>query len=390
MASADNARPPLRLAIDFTPLRSGGENGGVKPFIFSYLGWLGAQTIAPLQFIFITRRGSHADVRVLARPQDELVCLVDDDPTVPLRTEPQHAHEILLRDPPADALLSLRADVLYSPFSSCRCHIPGVPLIATVVDVLHRDYPPTLTPDDIVLRESMFRTIVERATLVQVISRYTLERMNHHYGFPRERMFCSYIAIQQRLQTSAAPAPSAAPHFLYPANAWRHKNHETLLVAYRLYRDENPAAPWPLVLTGHDDPAMRAVLARAAELGLADHVRYLGFVCDEDYVRVWQSAGALVFPSLHEGFGIPLLEGMAFGLPIICGNLTSLPEVGGNACLYVDPNQPRALANAMVRITADPELRAQLRQRGAARLREFSFIRDAEFFLEKIQACAGR
>lgn len=391
--AADGTARPLRLAVDLTQLHRGGENGGVKPFAFAYLRWLGRQNTVALTLLFLTRRASHGEVRCLARAHDELICLIDDDDSVPIGSAPGSAAERLWSDPPSDLLRQLGADVLYCPFTSCRWHFPGVRTIATVVDVLHRDFPQTLADDDIAQREAIFADTVYRADLIQVISRHTFGRMVHHYGVPPERLFCSPIVIHDRLRSAPAVAPPATansrPYFLYPANAWRHKNHETLLLAFQLYRREQGAAAWDLTLTGHDDDAMRAVLARAAALGLADAVHYLGFVDEPRYAAVWRDAGALVFPSLHEGFGIPLVEAMAFGLPIVSSSLTSLPEVGGEACLYVDATSSTDLSRGLANISGNAALRAELRQRGQARLGGLSFERDAAAFLDKIVACAA-
>jgi hypothetical protein len=133
---------------------------------------------------------------------------------------------------------------------------------------------------------------------------------------------------------------------------------------------------------------MQNVLELARDLGIAERVRFLGHVKEDCYTDVWQAAGALVFPSLHEGFGIPLLEAMAFGLPIICSTAGALPEVGGEACLYVNATKPVELSAALFRIATDVGLRENLSGKGRHRLTEFSFENDARSFLERIVDCA--
>ena len=100
-------------------------------------------------------------------------------------------------------------------------------------------------------------------------------------------------------------------------------------------------------------------------------------------------AGALVFPSLHEGFGIPLLEAMQHDLPVLTGRDGSLPEVGADACLYADVRRPEALAEAMTRLAADAELRAELVAAGRRRRADFSFERESIRLLDAIVELAA-
>jgi glycosyltransferase involved in cell wall biosynthesis len=383
---------PLRIAIDLTPLQPRGENGGVKPFIFEYLGWLGRQRITPVQLVFLTNRNSHADVRPLARFEDELVCIIDHPQGGELRTSAHSPRESARFDAPPDLVAQLKVDVLYCPFSLCTWSCPGIPTLAAVVDVLHRDYPFTLSPGDASYRETVFQEMVRIADRIQGISQHTLSRVAHHYGFPQERMFCSYIAIHHRfraLAQTSSDAPPARPYFFYPANAWKHKNHEVLLLAYGIYRAQSGSADaWDLVLTGHDGEAMQALVRLSETLGLRQHVRFMGHLSNDHYIAVWRNAGILVFPSLHEGFGIPLVEAMAFGLPILSSTAGSLPEVGGDACHYADATKPLALAEAMSHLASSPELRAGLVARGYERLKTFSFEQDARRFLDELTAAA--
>src|SRR5258708_20659047 len=104
-------------------------------------------------------------------------------------------------------------------------------------------------------------------------------------------------------------------------------------------------------------------------------VRFFGFVSDQALGALSRLANVFVFPSLYEGFGLPPLEAMASGTPVITSNVSSLPEVVGDAALMIDPYEPKAIADAMQRVLTDAALRADLRARGLARAREFSWER---------------
>ncbi|HYD82666.1 MAG TPA: glycosyltransferase family 1 protein, partial [Opitutus sp.] len=243
-------------------------------------------------------------------------------------------------------------DVLYAPFGRSALMSAGVPTVSLIVDLLHRDLPAALPIEEINYRHEWFSQIATVATSFQCISHYTAERLQAHYGVDPRRCVVTHIPVHTRLvstddRAAAVPPPVNGPFFFYPANFWPHKNHATLLAAYRDYCDNRPGAAWPLVFTGHPDASMHALVAQAAAMGLDGRVRFLGHVSEDELVAVWRAAGALVYPSLHEGFGIPLLEAMAFGCPIIASNTTSMPEVGGDACEYVDPRDARSIAEAL-------------------------------------------
>ena len=398
----DPAGRPLRVAVDMSHLRPGGENGGVKPFLFETLLWLGRQRRVPLQFFYLTCASTHAEVREqLARLEDEVICVREDGGRLPAGDE-EAPRERRLAPPPLDLLPRLAVDVLYCPFGAVDFAAPGIGTISTIVDVLHRDYPWSLGPVHNAERERMFQGIVAVADRLQCISHHVVSRMRLHYDFPRERMFTVYIAVHQRFTVlppadqpgsahgtaGLAPFPPS-PFFFYPANSWKHKNHETLLLAYGMYRAGAVAAgvkPWPLVLTGHPDARWEELrgLARTLDLSEERGLHFFGYVPAPLFGRLWEEAGALVFPSLHEGFGIPLLEAMQHDLPILCGGDGSLPEVGADACLFAEARRPEALAEAMTRLATDPALRRRLVAAGRRRLRDFSLARESDHLLGAI------
>ena len=106
---------------------------------------------------------------------------------------------------------------------------------------------------------------------------------------------------------------------------------------------------------------------------LHKHVRFLGFVPDDTLAVLYRLADVFVFPSLYEGFGLPPLEAMASGTPVVTSNVSSLPEVAGDAALLVDPRDPEAIAGAIKMVLTDCTLREELRRRGLARARSFSW-----------------
>jgi glycosyltransferase involved in cell wall biosynthesis len=157
-----------------------------------------------------------------------------------------------------------------------------------------------------------------------------------------------------------------------------HKNLAALIGALAAM----PAQSRPmLVLPGYATAHEQELRERAAAAGVAEHVRFLGWGSGAEIEGLWDLAEAFVFPSLYEGFGLPILEAMARGVPVACSNVSSLPEVAGEAALLFDPRDERAIAGALERLLGDPALRARLRAAGEERAREFTWERTARLTL---------
>jgi glycosyltransferase involved in cell wall biosynthesis len=157
-----------------------------------------------------------------------------------------------------------------------------------------------------------------------------------------------------------------------------HKNLLALIGALARIRPEDRPV---LVLPGYPTEHESELRARADSLGIADDVRFPAWVSDEELEGLWSIARAFVFPSLYEGFGLPVLEAMARGVPVACSNASSLPEVAGDAALLFDPHDEAAIATATSRLLTDEQLRQRLRARGAEQARRFTWERTARLTL---------
>ena len=165
------------------------------------------------------------------------------------------------------------------------------------------------------------------------------------------------------------------PFALYVGNIKPHKNLERLIDAFDRVRKQPGHETLKLVIIGDEISKYQGLRRAVHQHKLHKHVRFFGFVGMDTLSALYRLAGVFVFPSLYEGFGLPPLEAMASGTPVITSNVSSLPEVVGDAAILIDPYEADAIADAMRRVLTDPALRASLRERGLARVREFSWER---------------
>ncbi len=157
-----------------------------------------------------------------------------------------------------------------------------------------------------------------------------------------------------------------------------HKNLMALIGALaRVPAEQRPL----LILPGYSTDHESQLRARAAAAGVEDDVRFLSWISTEELEGLWAMAQAFVYPSLYEGFGLPVLEAMARGVPVACSNASSVPEVAGDAALLFDPHDESAIADSLKRLLSDPALCKDLRERGLARAQRFTWERTARLTL---------
>jgi glycosyltransferase involved in cell wall biosynthesis len=173
----------------------------------------------------------------------------------------------------------------------------------------------------------------------------------------------------------------SGPYILALGNIHPRKNLTRLLDAYLRLRQQRKSLP-EMVWAGLERWDSGELLERARSAG----VILTGFVAQEDLPALYRGAAMLVYPSLYEGFGLPLLEAMACGTPVVTGNSASLPEVAGEAALIVDPTQAGEITEAMARLLDAAPLRDRLRQAGMERAREFTWTRTAQNLLALLKA----
>jgi len=279
------------------------------------------------------------------------------------------------------ALLRDRPDLLFVP-----AHV--VPLlhpprsVVTIHDLGYLAFPEAHTARRRLELDLSTRWCLRAARRVIAISQATRNDLVRHYRADPERVAVVYHGLGRAFRPLNDPQQIAAiraryaldaPYFLYLGTIQPRKNLARLIDAFA----RSVARETLLVIAGRRGWLSEPIARRAAELGLTHRVRFPGYVPDADLPALLGGALAFVFPSLYEGFGMPVLEAMACGAPVLTSTTSALPEVAGDAALLVDPGDTDAIAAALGRLAADESLRADLRARGLARAAGFTWERCA-------------
>ena len=225
---------------------------------------------------------------------------------------------------------------------------------------IRRDYP------------ALVRGHAAAAALIVTNSRNTAEAVHTVLGVARDRLVTCRPGLPAWIGTPVEHVPPADGYVLFVGTLEPRKNLGALLDAWELLIQEGGPLP-RLRIAGGTRPGSEDWIARLARPPLRDRVDYVGYVAADARQPLYEGARLLVLPSYHEGFGLPVLEAMALGIPVVASNAGALPEVAGDAALLVAPEDRRGLAEAIRRVLTSPGLAEDLRRRGVARARQFSW-----------------
>jgi len=231
---------------------------------------------------------------------------------------------------------------------------------------------------------------VRRADVVLADSESTRQDLIELLHVPEERLLLVYPGVEERFAPGVEESVIEGalrryglhrPYILGLGTLQPRKNFCRLIRAFDLLRRQHPV-PHSLVIGGSKGWLYEEIFDTVRELGLQEMVLLPGFVADEDLPALYCAADVFAFPSLYEGFGIPVLEAMRCGTPVVTTRVSSLPEVAGDAALLVSPDDVAALAEALWRLTDDSALRNDLRQRGFQQVTQFTWKQAAKGLLD--------
>ncbi|MGF9693067.1 glycosyltransferase [Rhizobium sp. 0TCS1.26] len=345
---------PLIIAVDLYPLIAG-VSGGIVPWVQGVLRELARLYPNDRLVMFHRPSGSPLDIE---GDNVELVEL-NDHPIIFYAEMTRRCEEMA-----ADAIIRTYPQELHP-------NLPFTRQIFVIPDIQHEFFPEFFSKPVLAARRRAFAFALSCGGAVATMTDHSRETIVGNGWTSTDDVFLMPAALPEELRETASdtelPAAAAAfdQFFYMPANLWPHKNHRRLFEAFKLATPDLPPNTG-LVLSGNPD-GLSEVLEGFEDLPIV----HLGYVPHAQVAALFSRATALVYFSLFEGFGMPLLEAFHHGTPVLCSNTTSLPEVGGDAVLACDPTDVGAMAQLMKRITTEPGLRDQLSEK--ARLRVIAY-----------------
>jgi glycosyltransferase involved in cell wall biosynthesis/2-polyprenyl-3-methyl-5-hydroxy-6-metoxy-1,4-benzoquinol methylase len=392
-----------RVAVDLTPVQPGGENGGAKIVAKGLVKHL--SELAPqCEWVLLTSERNHEELADLDAHNVRRLCVIHEGGAAPdpcnwrMRAEawarrtlggalPLPAKRWLralagsaFDRPPTSRLPSrIGAGLVFCPFTAPHFFEPLVPMVIVVHDLQYLSYPQFFSDRERYERDKDFRQSARLAAKLVCVSEYVRKTVLEHSEVAPDRVAAIHTRLCRRLHRTQDDASGmlarlgvqSGRFLVYPANFWLHKNHEMLLTAWGLYRAQHPESDLKLVCTGVPGERMAALVWAAQRMGLDADVVFAGYLPDDEFAALLETCCAVIFPSLYEGFGLPVLEAMASGKPVLCSHATSLPEIAGDAALFFDPRKPQDIAGAVERIENDTELARQLVKRGREQANTF-------------------
>jgi glycosyltransferase involved in cell wall biosynthesis len=363
----------MHIGIDAHAI--GARQGGNETYIANLIKSLAEIDGDNLYTIYLANAGAAAQWResFTTRYKNFSVRLLP--PPTPLVRVPVYLTYELFRRP---------VDVLHVQYTAppfCR-----VPVIVTIHDLAFERMPETFTRRGSFQLKLTVRRTAKKAARVATVSEYSRQDLLDIYKLSPEKVVVTYNGVE----SSFTPRPSVPNEaeevrrrfgvtrdFLLAVGSLQpRKNLVRLIRAYARLRSERENFSPQLVIVGRKLWLASEIFDEVKRQRWADDVILTGYVADEDLPALYRAARAFVYPSLFEGFGLPPLEAMACGTPVVTSDISSLPEIAGDAALLIDPNDEHALANALIEIMNNDRLRAELREKGIAQAKKFTW-RDA-------------
>lgn len=279
-------------------------------------------------------------------------------------------------------------DVYHSPDFTLAPTLPGTPKLLTVHDLSFIRDPDSSSPSLRSYLQVVVRRSVQRASHILADSQSTKDDIIELYRTPADRITVLYSGVDPAFQPIRDHAPLAqvrrryglgdAPFVFSLSTLQPRKNYRRLIEAFEIALGNTH---FRLVLAGSRGWMHEELFDEVRRRHLETRVLFPGFVSDADLPSLYSAAEVMAYPSLYEGFGLPVVEAMACGTPVLASTAPCLPEIAGQAALLVDPYDVHAIADGLTRLTRDEQLRARLVEKGLARAQEYSWQESARKLL---------
>jgi glycosyltransferase involved in cell wall biosynthesis len=259
-------------------------------------------------------------------------------------------------------------DLFFSPGYNTPLFCPS-PFVFAIHDLSHIHCPENSSPLIRLYYATVLKRACRRAASILTISEFTRTQIVEWSGVPPEKVYNVSCGVDPTYRPEGDSYGLPFPYLLCVTNRKRHKNEFRVVEAFAR---SGLAAEILLVFTGNSTADLAGCIERHH---VTSRVHFTGLVPEAKLPSLYRGAEALIFPSLYEGFGLPLVEAMACGTPVLTSNITAMPETAGDAALLVDPTSVEQIAEAMGQIISDTFLRQQLREKGLARAAQFPWTK---------------
>ncbi len=362
------------IAVNLRPLYPG-RIGGMETYVRHLLDrWIGKPLGEGINWILFTNEANHDTFEYLSNQCHRIML-------------PNAEYESFL----FSQLAQIQPNLYFCPLLTLEPLDPPCLSAITIPDLQHEFLPQFFSDDVLRWRRSAYASSAKRAACVFTISEFSKNTFVEKLGIPTEKIAAIPVDVdeiflhsvdRERLSRVRRMYQLPDDYLFYPANFWPHKNHEVLFHAFADARRK--LGRLSLVLTGAQDERLNVLKKLAGQLGIDPVVHYMGYIPKEDLPCFYRGARALVFPSLFEGFGIPIVEAFCCDCPVICSNTTSCPEIAADAGLLVNPSNPHEISDAIQKLEQDGSLREQLVSAGRKAKERFCGNRLAEDTLKHI------
>lgn len=275
------------------------------------------------------------------------------------------------------AIMRDRCDVVFSPTH----YIPrwvGVPRVMAIMDVSYLRYPELFRPQDRYKLVHWTAYSVRHAAKIMTISEFSKNAIIEAYGVPKTSVIVAYPGLSMGQRTKNRKQPNKR-YILSVGTLQPRKNFSRLIEAFSTLKENDT----DLVIVGKKGWLYEEILEAPKRFGVADRVRFLDFVADEELPSLYQNAACFALPSLYEGFGLPVLEAMSYGVPVVVSNTSSLPEIAGDAGIYVDPERSESIAEGLAKALTHNN--ADRIKKGKALAKMFTWERAADQVMKVLE-----
>jgi len=391
-------RRPATIAVDVTPIQPDGANGGVKQLVLELLKGFGEKVRSDKFILLTSYQNDHIfqdfekydmkRISVSGTPINKRSSLLKIGKDILTKTLALYERRGILK--------RNGVSVLFCPFTAPTFIERGIPTVSIICDLQHMYYPSFFGRAEYEHRQRYYAQLKRKVDYFICISEYTRKTAIDKLALPINRVFSIPICVQSRLGMPSRDLAETVlkkynldgkTYAIYPSNLWPHKNHKMLMVAFRMFLSRYPGIDLHLVLTGASlEENFEELLAK---MRMSDKVHFLHYLDESELSAIWAGSYFLIFPSLFEGFGIPIVEAMMYGKPILASNVTSIPEVAGDAALYFDPRRPDTIVDAMFTVMTSSTTYCDLVDKGKKRLRQFDFSPMVDRYLEVLHLASS-